>query len=98
MYMTKEEHSRLRATYGGIGTLAELLELLEGAGVTLVHGGYALAAAETAYADGRVGAVVERKSTDVGRMESLVGRVAVRVARIPENGAGRRQLAGNIKR
>jgi hypothetical protein len=32
-------------TYGGIGALTELLELLEGAGVTLVHGGYALAAA-----------------------------------------------------
>lgn len=68
MYMTKEEHSGLRATYGGIGTLAELLELLEGAGVTLVHGGYALAAAETAYADSRVGTVVERESTDVGRV------------------------------
>jgi hypothetical protein len=32
-------------TYGGIGALAELLELLEGTRVTLVHGGYALAAA-----------------------------------------------------
>jgi len=34
-----------REAYGGIGALAELLELLERAGVTLVHGWYALAAA-----------------------------------------------------
>jgi hypothetical protein len=38
-------HAELQETYGGISTLTELLELLEGAGVTLVHGWYALAAA-----------------------------------------------------
>lgn len=47
-----------RVTYGGIGALAQLLQLLEGAGMpAVVHGRDDLAAAEVSDADGGVGAV-----------------------------------------
>ena len=85
-------------THRGIGALAQLLELLERTGVSLVHLGDALAAAEAADADGRVGAVVEREGADVGGHKTGVRRVAVGVARVPEDGAGCRQLGSNVER
>lgn len=85
-------------TYSRIGALSQLLELLEGTGVALVHGWDALTAAETADADGRVGSVVERESADVGGLQPLIARGAVGVAWVPENRTGRRQLAGNVER
>lgn len=76
--------------YRRICALAQLLELLEGAGVSaVVHGGWegrCVAAAEVAYADGRVGAVCDREGARVGRTE-LARRWTVCVLRIPEDGA-----------
>ena len=86
--------------YGGIGALAQLLELLEGAGVSpVVHGGRegcCVAAAEVADADGRVGAVGDGEGACVGRAE-LAGRRTARVLRIPEYGARRDELVGDAQ-
>ena len=91
--MSSEPYRRIRA-------LAQLLELLEGAGVApVVHGGWegrCVATAEVAYADGRVGAVCDRKSARVRRAE-LAGRRAIRVLRIPEDSARRDEFVGDAQ-
>jgi hypothetical protein len=82
-------------THSSIGSLAELLQLLEGAGVSsVVHGGgagRAVAVAEVADADGGVGAVGSGECAGVYGLEAGV-------LGVPEEGRGGRQLAGNAQR
>ena len=90
----QQEHQQ---THSGIGTLAQLLQLLERAGVSpIVHGrdgGDVLAAAEVAHADGAVGAVEvgNGECARVRRLERAWGRSCSVVA-VPENGSGGGEL------
>lgn len=51
-------HSAMRQTHGRICAFSQLLQLLKGAWMTLVHGWYPLTTSETPDADGRVGPVL----------------------------------------
>jgi hypothetical protein len=89
------------AAYRGIGALAELLELLEGAGVSAVvhgrHKGRRVAVAEVAHADGRVGALRGDQSAGVDWLEAARRRARGELG-VPEDGRGRRELPGNAQR
>lgn len=89
------------AAYCGISALAELLELLEGAGVSAVvhgrHNGLCVAVAEVADADGRVGALRGYKSAGVDWLETARGRSRGKLG-VPEDGRGGRELASNAQR
>ena len=77
---------RYELPYSCIGALAQLLQLLEGAGMfPVVHSGHVLATAQVADADGRVGAVGE--GAGVGGPK-LGGRRARGVLGVPEDGTG----------
>lgn len=82
--------------YRGIGALAELLELLEAAGVApRVHGVRdGLAVAERAHGNGGLGAEGDRDSAGDGGLEAA-GRRAVGV--LPEFGARGGDLAGDAQ-
>lgn len=91
----------IEQTYRRICALSQLLELLEAAGVALVHGFYPASSAERAHANVTVGPLAGERSyskgADVGWVQVDLQRFLPGVFGVPEDFARGGQLGGDAQ-